>query len=224
MIRSTVAKWNRDIIIEMIGTKVLEERKSKYNGNLRVVKTWGMGTYIQSNGITQSGGIVEAIWKQTLKHVAGSKKHVANALILGLGGGTAIKLIHKNWPKAKITGVDIDPIMIELGKKYLGLSESLVKIIIQDAGKSVPGKFDLVIVDLYQGDKFPKKFETENYIHLVRTILSRSGLAVFNRLYFKGKKEEALEFGKKLEKVFDNVEWYYPEANLMFLCYNRERC
>ena len=33
-----------------------------------------------------------------------------------------------------------------------------IDIKIQDAGKPIPGKFDLVIVDLYQGDKFPEKF------------------------------------------------------------------
>ena len=45
----------------MLGIKILEERESKYNGHLRVVKTLGMGIYIQADGLTQSGGIVERI-------------------------------------------------------------------------------------------------------------------------------------------------------------------
>lgn len=209
----------------MIGTNVLEERKSKFNGNLRVVRTWGMGTYIQSNGLTQSGGIVEAIWRSTLAQIQDSRFKIRNVLVLGLGGGTVVKLIHKNWPKAKITGIDIDPTMIELGKKYLGLDKVDVEIKIADAFQFVrnstlyPKRYDLVIVDLYQGDKFPKKFETNNYIQLVRTVLSSNGIAVFNRLYFGDKKLEAEEFGKKLEKVFRKVEKFRPEANLMFLCF-----
>ena len=216
----------------MIGTKILEERKSKFNGNLRVVKTWGMGTYIQSDGLTQSGGIVETIWSRTLRKIHHSQSTVHNSLVLGLGGGTVVKLIRKNWPEAKITGVDIDPIMIGLGKKYLGLDEYEVDIKIGDAlafseelkvKKSASlrvEKFDLVIVDLYNGDQFPKKFETNNYIHLVRLNLTSSGIAVFNRPYFDDEKREADEFGKKLEKTFEKVEWFYPEANLMFFCYN----
>lgn len=209
----------------MIGTKVLEERKSKFNGNLRVVRTWGMGTYIQANGLTQSGGIVETIWKKTLHKIHRPRFTVHNSLILGLGGGTVVKLIHKNWPKAKITGIDIDPTMIELGKKYLGLDKVDVEIKIADAFQFVrnstlyPKRYDLVIVDLYQGDKFPKKFETNNYIQLVRTVLSSSGIAVFNRLYYRDKKFEVEKFGKKLEKVFRKVEKFRPEANLMFLCF-----
>ncbi|HET7098687.1 MAG TPA: methyltransferase domain-containing protein [Patescibacteria group bacterium] len=204
----------------MFGTKVLEERKSKYNGNLRVLKTWGMGTYIQANGLTQSGGIVTTIWRETLSQIRNmitlrvTKLEIRKVLILGLGGGTVAKLVRKNWPEAKITGVDIDPVMIELGKKYLDLRAE--KIYIQDADKPVPGKFDLVTVDLYNGDNFPKKFESVAFLNR----FSKNRLVVFNRLYYKTKKIEAEEFGKKLQKYFSKVEYYYPTANLMFFCYN----
>lgn len=218
----------------MFGTKILEERKSKYNGALRVVNTWGMGTYIQSDGLTQSGGIVEGIWRQTLRRVKGKRLKVKDVLILGLGGGTVAKLIRKNWPMASITGVDIDPMIVELGTRYLALGNSNVKIVICDAldfvktsaQSLVPNAYNLVVVDLYNGDQFPKKFESENYIHLVRTLLSRSGIVVFNRLYYgnrhsyKDKKEEARRFGEKLEKIFPNVEYFYPISNLMFVCRN----
>jgi len=211
----------------MVGTKILEERKSKFNGDLRVVKTLGMGTYIQANGLTQSGGIVESIWKSTLKQINHSSiQPFNNVLILGLGGGTVVKLIRKKYPDAKISGIDIDPVMIELGKKYLGLDEMGAKIIIGDAS-NIPNlpkfpkqKFDLVIVDLYNGDMFPKQFETENYMQFVKNNLSRSGIAIFNRLYYGDKRPQAVKFGNKLKKVFPKVNWFYPEANLMFLCSN----
>lgn len=196
----------------MLGTKILEEKESKFNGKLRVVRTWGMGTYIQAGGLTQSGGIVESIWKSTLVKVKKLQPEIKNVLILGLGGGTVAKLIKKNWKDAKITGVDIDPVIVGLGKKYLGLKESEVDIKIQDAGRGVKGSFDLVIVDLYQGDKFPKKFGDELFLKR----LAKSKLVVFNRLYFKEKKNEAEEFGEKLKKFFKKVDRYYPEANIMF--------
>ncbi len=207
----------------MIGTKVLEERKSKFNGELKVVRSLGFGTYIQSNGLTQSGGIVETIWKQTLKKIRRKRQNIKDILILGLGGGTVAKLVKKYWPEAKITGVDIDPIMVEFGKKYLGLDKVDIEIKIVDvydfmSNISKQKSFDLVIVDLYNGDKFPEKFGTENYIQLVRTVLKSGGIAIFNRLYYGDKRREAVKFGGKLQKSFSHVDWYYPEANLMFLC------
>lgn len=198
----------------MLGTKVLEERESKFNGHLCVVKTIGLGTYIQANGLTQSGGVVENIWKQTLKRIKNSKFKIKNCLILGYGGGTVAKLIKKYWPDTKIIGVDIDPAIVELGKKYLS-SNPKVQIKIGDAIKDY-GKFDLVIVDLYRGDEFPEKFENERFLKK----LTKNGLVVFNRTYYGDKRPLAVKFGLKLQKIFRNVEYFYPEANLMFICSN----
>ena len=198
----------------MMGTKILEKRRSKYNGELRVLKTFGMGTYIQSDGLTQSGGIVEAIWRQTLRRIPKTKFRNPKCLILGLGGGSAAKIIRKKWREAKITGIDIDPIMVELGKKYMGLDKYGVEIKISDAVKYDAKGYDIVIVDLYNGDFFPKKFEYVGFLEKLKD----GNLVIFNRLYYGDKRPEAVRFGKKLEKIFSKVEWFYPEANLMLIC------
>ncbi len=209
----------------MFGTKILEEGESEYNGKLVVAKSFGYGTYIQSDGLTQSGGIVETIWKSTLRSIKHKSLTINHCLILGLGGGTVAKLIGKYWPEAKITGVDIDPAMVKLGEKYLGLDREHVQVEIGDALDFLAHhpspkikNYDLIIIDLYNGDKFPEKFETENYMRLVGLHLAKGGLAVFNRLYFGDKRSMAVRFGRKLEKVFTKVDWFYPEANLMLIC------
>lgn len=203
----------------MLGTKILEERESKFNGHLRVVRTLGLGTYIQANGLTQSGGIVEKFWDQTLLKIYRSQVTVHRSLILGLGGGTLVKLVRKHWPGAKITGVDIDPVIVDLGKKYLGLSGT--KVIIADAhdlltvhGSRLTNHFDLVLVDLYNGDKFPKKFEKKEFLNK----LKRYPLVVFNRLYYGKNRLKAEKFGEKLKKVFGSVKVYRPEVNIMYIC------
>lgn len=198
----------------MLGTKVIEERESKYNGQLRVVKTLGFGTYIQADGLTQSGGIVETFWNQILRKIKKSKHQVSSVLVLGLGGGTIVKLIKRYWSEAKITGIDIDSVIVELGKKYLGLNEEDVNIKIGDASKFTKKKYDLVIVDLYKGCDFPKKFEDEVFLKS----LTKNNLVIINRLYFGDKRPQAVKFGLKLQGIFKNVEYYYPEANLMFIC------
>jgi spermidine synthase len=201
----------------MIGTKFLEERESKYNGHLKVSRSLGFGTYIQAGGLTQSGGIVGEIWKPTLKRIHNLKFTINNCLILGLGGGTAAKYIRLYWPEAKITGIDIDPVMVELGKKYLGLGEVGVDIKIQDASK-FNGKFDLIIIDLYNGDKYPEKFEEPKFLNKIKNSLQEKGMVVFNRTYYGDKRPDTVRFGNKLQKIFPKVEWFYPEANLMLIC------
>ena len=202
----------------MLGTKILEERKSEYNGNIKVVRSLGFGTYILVGGLTQSGGIVTDIWRNTLRKIYNSGFKIQTVLILGLGGGTVAKLVGKYWPKSKVTGVEIDRVMVELGEKYLVIGN--VKVIIGDAYEFIKKNkeiYDLVIVDLYIGDKFPEKFEEEEFLRK----LTKNKLVVINRLYFGEKRKEAVVFGNKLEKIFMNVEWFYPPANVMFLCYNK---
>lgn len=209
----------------MLGTTVLEERESKYNGYLRVLKTWGMGNYIQANGLTQSGGIVESIWKSTLKQIKDKQslplrgKEINKILILGLGGGTLAKLLRKKYPTSKITGVEIDQIMIELGKKYLDLDKYNIDIKIEDTNKFKFGEYDLVIVDMYSGDNFPKEFESEEFLKK----LTKYKTVIINRLYFGDKRPDTVRFGNKLEKIFKKVTWFYPEANLMFILRNEKQ-
>lgn len=172
------------------------------------------------DGLTQSGWILEVIWKNTLQQIRKSKSEIRKVLILGLGGGSVVKPIKKFWPGAKITGVDIDLAMVELGQKYFKL-DSHVQIIISDASSYMLHTtcYDLVIVDLYNGKNFPKKFESDNYIHLLRSNLKRSGVVVINRVWNKKDHESLIvNFRNKLKKHFTNVEIFYPMANAMFIC------
>jgi spermidine synthase len=217
------------------GERVLEERESKYNGKITVIGSPVWGTHIQVGGLTQSGGILEDIWRKPLKKVHSSKFIVHRILILGLGGGSAAKIVRKLWPEAKITGVDIDPMMVELGEKYLGLKRNEIEIEIEDACDFLTKKLniknqndksklknietsDLILVDLYIGKNYPEKFESEEFMQHARELLAKSGIAIFNRFYGGDDRPKVVKFGNRLEKVFSKVEWFYPEANLMFIC------
>lgn len=210
----------------MSGVKVLEQVESPINGKIQVVRSLGLGTYIQVDGLTQSGGVVSDVWRTVFKKISHQSSTINHCLILGLGAGSAAKLVRKFWPKAKITGVEIDPIMVKLGKKYLKLDKVGVDVVIEDAEKYVSAtssqltanSFDLILVDLYIGYDVPVQFTQENFIKRILSLLTSEGIAVFNRLYFSEKRKEAEKFGEKLEKIFSKVERIFPEANVMFVC------
>ena len=210
----------------VIFEKTLASVESPYNGRLKVVKSLAWGTYIQAEGLTQSGGVVESIWKKVLGKLKKRNLDIKNCLILGLGGGTVAKLLNSTWTQAKIYGVDIDPFMVSLGEKYLGLDRKKVKIKVADALDFVLNelkgrkKYDLIVVDLYCGSKFPEKFSSDKFLKLVSKIISKGGVVLFNRLYTSDLKtrKSALFLGRKLERFFDEVEYFYPQANLVFIC------
>jgi len=201
--------------------KVLETGHSPFNGEVKVVRSLAWGTYIQAGGITQSGGVVEQIWKDVVKKISGE---FGKVLILGFGGGSAAKIIRKKFKNSKIIGVEIDPLMIKMGKKYLRMAEVEAKVYVDDAlewlVKNKDKKFDLIVVDIYQGRNFPAVFGSDRFLNLIKSVLSKDGVLVFNRLYTSDAKvrKSALSFGKKLEKKFKKVICLFPCANLIFLC------
>ena len=205
----------------LIGQKILDEKDSPINGRIVVMKTAGLGIYIQVEGLTQSGSVVYDIWNTTLKEVKKEKSEVNDCLVLGLGGGSAAKLVRKYWKMSNIVGVDIDPVFVEFGKKYMQLDRVNVDIHIQDANEFIKQnkeKYDLILVDMYVGYEVPEEFIKLSFVRDIKEMLNKDGLAVFNRLYFNDKRKLAEQFSKMLEKEFEKVERFYPEANVMFIC------
>ena len=188
---------------------LLEEVPSKYSGKLQVLKTFPWSQpYISTGYLTQSGGLVHDVWKPVIKTIKNYQKY----LILGLAGGTLAKLIINKNPQARITGVEIDPAMIYLGKKYLGLDKiPNLKIIIGDAQKNLP-KSDVIFVDMYLNDQIPDFVYTKSFL----TKLAKSArLVVFNHLFYDQHKKdrtekliktlESMGFEIKLHRVLTNV-------------------
>lgn len=193
----------------------LEVRVSRFNGKIEV---WRYGSQIslRVDGLTQSGGLMEEIWEKAMKEVhkrQATSDKMNRVLILGLGGGTAAKAAKRYWPQARITGVDIDPIMVEMGEKYLGLA-GVTKIRANAAEwiKRVGQKFDLVIVDLYRGMTVPKFSAGEIFLKQ----LQRVGRTVlFNRLKLKGQNNKV--FKDKLRRIWGQVKIIKTPANELLL-------
>jgi spermidine synthase len=204
--------------------RTVYKTKSKINGEIVVKEQLGQYT-LHVGGLIQSGGIIEGIWKKALRFasLAQGKPSLSKCLVLGLGGGTVVQLIKSHWPEVKIIGVEIDPEIIKIGEKFFGLGEiENLKIIKANAFKWIGGyfndlnhqsKFDLIIVDLYLGDKFPKKVESEEFLKNLKKLLSKDGMVVFN--WLKGKSEK--QFEEKIKKIFPAIEKIETPTNLFFV-------
>jgi predicted O-methyltransferase YrrM len=211
------------IVEKMAGVRILEEVDSPINGHLTVITDFTWGPHILSK-ITQSGGILKKIWGPTLRKL----KHryfyndPTKVLVFGLGGGTVAWQLREVYPNIKITGVEIDPMMVDLGKKHLKWDEE-TEVIIGDAVKVVKRlqkekqKYDLVLVDMYVGEEVPEKISNEAFVKQVASLVQENGIAVFNRTYYGDMRDKAHAFEKILEKVFPQVDRFYPEANCMFI-------
>ncbi|MEK7566036.1 MAG: methyltransferase domain-containing protein, partial [Patescibacteria group bacterium] len=176
--------------------------KSKFNGEIKLKKFFGRYS-VWVGGYEQSGPLVEKLWHKALKEVL-----LRNVLILGLGCGSILKPLLKKYPHSQITGVEIDPVMIALGKKYFNLDKiANLKIIIADATKTkLKDDFDLIIYDLYSGGELPK----------IIKFPFTSGQIILNYLRFGKSNEEKQRFQKKLENVFRIDNQLEAEYNTLF--------
>lgn len=205
------------------GLTVMETVDSRFNGIIKVDEDLFGHRRLSVGGITQSGKDVEKVWKEAISKLPNLQ--IANCLILGLGAGNAAKTINKYFPKAKITGIEIDQEIIMLGKKYFGLSEiSNLDIIISDAISFIINhspstmSYDLILVDLYLGDCFPEQAEESKFLESLGKVLKPDGTIIFNRLYYLNHKEKTDKFEKRLQKVFTKIEAKISNYNKLFLC------
>ena len=155
-------------LLSYLFPQTLAQYHSDFNGEIFVKEFFGK-KYLEVGGLVQSGWAVDSLWRDailkskinpsTLLRTRDQKSKIKNILILGLGGGSAAKLLTNIFPQAEIVGVDIDPVMVKAGQKYLGLGEiDQLKTIICDARSYIKKNnhlHDLIIVDLYQGYQVP---------------------------------------------------------------------
>lgn len=169
------------------GYAIIEEVNSSFNGPIQVIKEFGQIRIVTAD-ITQSGEPIQSVWR---KAVASLRHSSSRILILGLGAGTLATMLAKKYPRARLTGVEIDPDMVRLGKKYLNLGNlKNLKIIIRDAAifcHTASGrreKYDLIFVDLYQGKIVPSKLDSSSFFKSVLSLLQPSGRLFVNRLFY----------------------------------------
>lgn len=107
-------------------------------------------------------------------------KHV---LILGVAGGTIARLLLKKYPKLKITGVDNNSLVMSVASQHFRVDEIKMKIIIEDAFgyvKRTRKKFDLILVDIWDGFMFPFKVLSSEFVGDCKKILNENGQIYIN--------------------------------------------
>lgn len=210
--------------LSWVWPKTIATHKSDFNGDIKVIRFLGK-IEITADGLTQSGGLVQKIWDEVLRELVGSRdKSLNNALILGFGAGTLSISLRRIWPKLKITGIEIDPVMIDLGKKYFGLKvERGLRIIVADVfswmdkRRMKTPKYDLIVVDLYKGKEIPRKLYSLKVQRKIKTMLRKDGVLVTNHTLLRGQKKDALKLESMLKKLYGDVERIKTVANWVFV-------
>ncbi len=113
--------------------------------------------------------------------VAPAARHT---LAIGLGGGTVVKRMWRDYPEMRIDAVEIDAAVVDLARRYFALPDDpRVRIVVDDGRRfleTTDTVYDIVIVDAFDDDRVPLPLTTEQFLRAARGRLTDSGVLVYN--------------------------------------------
>lgn len=163
----------------------------------RLEVTWNNGQLVlDSKNTNYSYGSLQRILRKGLQYIGFERiQGFENILVLGVAAGSVIKTLAEEIKfTGKITGVEIDPSVVEIANKYFGLNEILnCEIVIDDAFEFVlktKDKYDLIIIDIFRDTEMPNFLFEDFWINRINFLLRTNGFILFNTMTLTKKHKE----------------------------------
>jgi spermidine synthase len=106
------------------------------------------------------------------------------ALMLGLGGGSIVRLLLPHLPRLQMDVVEIDPVVIEAARLHVGVVESKrLRVVAGDGRAFIEGtteRWDLILLDAFGEDYIPFPLTTAEFFRGVERRLAPGGAVVAN--------------------------------------------
>jgi spermidine synthase len=103
--------------------------------------------------------------------------------IVGLAAGTTARQAAAVFPNVTIDGWEIDPKIVEAGRKYFGMNLPNLNVYVQDGRWGLEQsreKYDLIIVDAYRPPYIPPHLTTQEFFQIAANHLKPDGTLAIN--------------------------------------------
>lgn len=173
------------------GRQVVFEAESQY-GNVKILRETDEDgdevlEYMPSRGYVHSTVYPGRPLKDqfTTAYVnVGLARGARRYLVLGAALGGVMGAILAAEPEAQITAVEIDPLVVELAKRYVpSLNSPNVKFAVADARlflREDKGEYDYIVVDIFSGEQIPAHCVTQEFFALAHARLAEDGVLQMN--------------------------------------------
>jgi len=105
-------------------------------------------------------------------------------LVVGLGGGSIPRFLHKHYPAMQIDCVELDPEVIAVARQFFGFAEDQTMRAYAGDGRKfieqVKQPYDLIFLDAFGADSIPYSLATREFLLAVRKALTPRGIVVGN--------------------------------------------
>src|SRR2546423_11964993 len=128
--------------------------------------------------------------------------------IIGLAAGTIAHQFTRVYGPVPIDGVEIDPAIVNVGRKYFAMNESNLHVHIQDGRtflETTSARYDLVAIDAFQQPYIPFQLATREFFTTIRSHLSATGVVVLNTAHTTHDYRLVQAFINTMSLVFPSV-------------------
>ncbi|HEX7620289.1 MAG TPA: fused MFS/spermidine synthase [Anaerolineales bacterium] len=167
----TESAYNYIQVLEFDGTRYLRLNE-------------GQGTHSEYNPQTLEYG---GPWQQFLVgpffYANRQPEDVRRIAIVGLAAGTTARQAAAVFPNVVIDGIEIDPKIVDVGRKYFDMNMPNLNVIIQDGRWGLASslqKYDLICVDAYRPPYIPPHLTTQEFFQIAADHLNPDGALVIN--------------------------------------------
>lgn len=189
------------------GAKLLEEATSPFS-KVRVKQVGGQRTigFVRERGDEMVQTVLELerpdvpghAFVETLCAPLLAVERPQRVLVLGLGGGGLVRVLHARLPDTAIEAVEIDPEVVRLAAKWFGVVPGpRLQVFTDDAAKFVAharATYDIIWVDAFLDPAaagtddagVPEELRGKSFLAQLRARLSPGGVAAFNIHYLSG--------------------------------------
>lgn len=137
-----------------------------------------------------------------------ARPEVRNMALVGLAAGTVAKQYTGVFGPVPIDGIEIDPAVVEVGRRYFDMTEPNLNVIVGDGRwelEQLPGKYSVIGVDAYKPPYIPWQMTTREFFEIVRGHLADDGVLVINVGRTPGDRRLIEALSGTLSAVFPSV-------------------
>ncbi|AXB57883.1 spermidine synthase [Flavobacterium fluviale] len=176
----------RKIFSYIIPIKIFKKKSAR---SKIIEVTWANGELVlDSENTNYSYGSLQRILRYGLRNIGyDTILKMDHILLLGVAGGSVVKtLVDEIEYKDRITGVEIDPDMIQVANEYFNLNQiKQLELVIDDAFEFVlktKDKYDLIIIDIFEDTHMPNFLFEKFFVDRICTLLNDDGYVLFNTM------------------------------------------
>ena len=143
------------------------------------------GTAVQSAMRLSAPHQLELEYTRSMMGFLLFKLHPHDIALIGLGGGSLAKFIHRHLPASRIVAVEIHPQVITAARNWFGLppDDQRLQVVSGDGVDFVrdhPGSQDVLLVDGYDAERVVAALVTPAFYQACYAMLRPGGVGVFN--------------------------------------------